>query len=185
MDSSASVSSCSFSSGEISSAKPVKVHTSYYPILVDNPPLSARGSPLPVPFLDTHGSTDTGRLVDRLYYRKRLASFFEVYGWLAVLSYGLDEVLDLLAVGHGEAARVRASAGSGLDLAVPFHDLFGLVFVPACAVGVSLLVLAGGVEVPQLVVVDDGRALVPVHGYPGREPRVGSRRRDDVAEGAA
>src|ERR671913_1354887 len=152
MDSSPSVSSCPSSSGEISSAKPVKVHTCHNPFLGR----CSRAPPQLVLLLDAYGPACTGRLVDPLYYRERLAPFFEVYERLAALSEGLDEFLDLVAVRHGKAARVCPGAWSGRRLAILLHDLFGLVL--ASAVGLSLLSLAGGVKVAQFIVIDDGRS---------------------------
>src|SRR5215208_2844351 len=84
-----------------------------------------------------------------------------------------------------ERLRVSASTGSGVGLVKALHDLFGLVLTPACPVGVSLLSVAGGVEVTEFVVVDDGRAPIPVHGYRGREARIGGRRRHDGTQSAA
>src|SRR5215211_4587297 len=185
MDSCASVSSCSSSSGEISSAKPVKVHMSCYLAPEGSPPLSERGSSVLVPFLGTYGPAGTGRFVDCLDYREGLASFFEVHERLAALPYGLDEVLDLVAVRHGEAGWVRAGAKSGAPFAIPLHHTLGLVLADVSAVGVFPVLLAGGMKVPQLVVVDDGRSPVPVHGYPGRKSRICRRGRDDGAEGAS
>src|SRR5215213_7025985 len=143
MDSSASVFTCSSSSGEISSAKPVKVHTCCYPFPEGCTPIAERGSSMPVPFLETYGPTGTGRLVDALDYREGLASFLEVHGRLAVLSYGLDEIPDLVTVRHREAGRVCAGAGSGTPLAILLYDLRSLILTPICAVGVSLPSLAG------------------------------------------
>src|SRR5829696_156027 len=180
MDSCASVSSCSSSSGEISSAKPVKVHTCHYPF----PGPLTRGPPWLLLFLDAYEPACTGRLVDPLYYRERLAPFLEVYERLATLSDCLDEVLYLVAVRHGEAARIRAGAWSGPPLAVLLHDLFGLVLASARAVGLSLLTLSGGVKVGQFIVVDDGRSPISVHGDPRRESRICRRRRHYGAEGA-
>src|SRR5215208_541199 len=172
MDSCASVSSCSSSSGEISSAKPVKVHTCHYPF-----PGAASEPPRLLLFLDAYEVACTGRLVDPLYYRERLAPFLEVYERLATLSDCLHEVLYLVAVRHRKTTRVRAGAWSCLPLAVPLHDLFGLVLAPARAVGLSLPALSGSVKVGQFIIVDDGRSPVSVHGDPGRESRIRSRRR--------
>src|SRR5215211_1395084 len=148
MDSSASVSSCSWSLGEISSAKPVTVHKWGCPFLGKCPLRSARESSLLIRLPNAYGPAGTGRLVDAPDYREGLASFFEIYGWLAALPYGVDEVLDLVAVCHGEAGWVRTSAGSGLDAAIPFHDLCGLVPAPALVVRVSLPFPVCGMEIP-------------------------------------
>src|SRR5918997_1466986 len=164
MDSSASVFSCSSSSGEISSANPVKVHTCHNPFPWGDPPSAARGLPLRVLSLDMYWPARSGRLVDTLNYRERLATFLEVHERLAALSYGLDEVLYLVAVRHREAARVRAGARSRLHLTIPRHYLLGLVLAPACSVGVPFLSLASDVKVAQFIVVDDNRPPIPVHG---------------------
>ena len=95
MDSCASVSSYSSSSGEISSAKPVKVHTG-----LNLFPGSGSLVAQLVLFLDAYGPARPGRLVDPLNYSERLAPFLEVYERLAAISYGLDEVLHLGAVRH-------------------------------------------------------------------------------------
>src|SRR5215211_4680125 len=180
MDSCASVSSCSSSSGEISSAKPVKVHTCHYPF----PGPLTRGPPWLLLFLDAYEPACTGRLVDPLYYRERLAPFLEVYERLATLSDCLDKVLYLVAVRHGEAAWVCPCAWSGRRLTVPLHGLFSLVLASDHAVGLSLLSLAGSIEVGQFIVVDDGRSPISVHGDPGRESRICCRRGHYGAEGA-
>src|SRR5215213_3240205 len=136
MDSCASVSSCSSNSGEISSAKPVKIHTCYHTFAGGGPQLAVRESFRPFSFLDTYGPAGTGRLVECLDYRERPASFREVYRRLAALPHGLDEVPDLVAVSHGEAARVRAGAGSRRPT-IARHDLLGLVLSSARPVGRS------------------------------------------------
>src|SRR5215204_1766552 len=187
MNSSASVSSCSSNSGEISSAKPVKVHTCHNPF-----PGRGTGKVRTVcavipraSFMNANRLACMGRLVDPRYYRERFASFLDVYGRLAAFSHGLDEVPDLVAVRHGEAAWIRARPCTRPGRAIPFHHLLRLVFASACAIRVSLLSLAGGVEVPELVVVDDGGPPIPVHGDPGGKAWIGRRRRHDGAEGAA
>ena len=73
----------------------------------------SRGPPQLVLFLDAYRPACTGRLVDPLNYGERLTPFLQVYERFTAISHGLDEVLYLVAVRHGEAARVRAGARSG------------------------------------------------------------------------
>src|SRR5215204_359964 len=149
---------------------------------VHTPPIE---SPLLIPQFDTYGPAAADRLVDPLYNREGLASFFEVYGRLAALTYGLDEVLDLVAMRHREAGRVRAGSRFRRYLTILLHDLLGLGLSSAGTVGISFFSLTRGVKVAQFVVVDDGRPPIAVHGYPGCQPGVGGRRCDDGTEGAA
>src|SRR5829696_2300240 len=185
MDSSVSVFSCSSRSGEISSANPVKVHTSLHPLSSGRAPARGARTALLLEFLDTYRRAHAGRFVYPLDNREGLASLFEVYGRLATLPYGLDEVPYLVPVRHGEAAGVGASTGSGLCITIPLHYLSGLVFASACPVGISLLSVVCGVKVSQFVIVDNCRPSIPMHGDPGCQTGVGRRRGDDGPEGAS
>src|SRR5919112_6374422 len=210
IDSPVSVSSCSSNSGEISSAKPVRVHINhdlliatgaYHRLALDTPDgrvtdevaskdhgRGVRGVfllsnfPGRLPFPDAHGLAGAGRLVDAGDDRERLASFFDGYGGLAVVLDGPDEVRDLVPVRHREAFGIGAGARSRGAFPVLLHDPLSLVVTSP--VGLRLLLHPSGVEVHELVVIDHGRAPVPVHGYPGREAGVSGGRGRDGGEGA-